>query len=453
MAKLHCIWSICVIILCTLCNKNSPLALSLTPTIRIPNLPICAPNEVPPIDLPDDFLTCSEEVAENRDKIHPDVGKRTDEIVASYGYSSEIHNVTTWDGYILTVYRITGGPKSPPARGKPAVYFNHGILGNSDNWLLVSSEKNLPFKLVDAGYEVWLSNCRGNSYSLGHETLNSETDSEYWEFSWHEMGVGDVPAVVDKIISVSGNEKILFVAHSMGTTEYFVALSEVPSLNDKLIAAVLLAPAAYMGHATNVLRLVGVTVGVGAQNVVGPVTGQRVDELTEIQKYFGLSLGDLCTPTATRCGVCDNLIPLLFEFDAPQTNYTNLPLFFDKIPDNVSIKTVSHFAQSMNTCGFRQYDYGPSENVARYGTLNPPSYNLSAITVPTYFFHSDQDNLVQFDDVQITLNHMQPGVVKEVIRVDWNLFNHVDFIFAKDADTLVYNKVLQILNNVINKSE
>jgi len=42
---------------------------------------------------------------------------------------------------------------------------------------------------------------------------------------------------------------------------------------------------------------------------------------------------------------------------------------------------------------------------------------------------------------------MQPGVVKEVIRVDWSLWNHLDFILAKDVDTMVYNKVLQIFND------
>ncbi|ODM99121.1 Lipase 3 [Orchesella cincta] len=449
MANPICFWSICIIILCTLSNKHSPLALTLTPVIRTPNLPVCAPSTVPATALPDDFLTCSQKVAENRNKTHPDIGKRTDEIITYYGYSSEIYNVTTFDGYILTIFRIPGSPKSPPAQGKPAVYLNHGITQNSDNWLLAYRDRNLAFKLADAGYDVWLSNCRGNSYSLGHETLNSETDSEYWDFSWHEMGVGDVPAAVDKIISVSGNEKILYVGYSMGCTQYFVGLSEIPSLNDKLKAAVLLAPPAYMGHATNPIRLVGAATVVGGQNIVGPLIGQRVDEPTKFQEYFNVSLGNFCTPTAARCGVCDNFGYLVFGFDAPQTNYTNVPNILSKI-DNASLKTAAHYAQSINNCWFRQYDYGPTKNVARYGTVVPPSYNLTAITVPTHFIHGEADNFVVPNDVQITRDHMRPGVVKEVIKVDWSLFNHVDFVNAKDADTLVYNKVLQILNNNIN---
>jgi len=52
--------------------------------------------------------------------------------------------------------------------------------------------------------------------------------------SFHEMGIYDVPAVTDKIISVTGANKIFYVGHSMGTTQYFIGLSEIPSLNNKV---------------------------------------------------------------------------------------------------------------------------------------------------------------------------------------------------------------------------
>ncbi len=79
--------------------------------------------------------------------------------------------------------------------------------------------------------------------------------SELFYLSWHEMGIYDVPAVTDKIIKESKNKKIFYIGHSMGTTQYFVSLSEIPKMNDKISAGFMLAPIAFLGHANNGLRL------------------------------------------------------------------------------------------------------------------------------------------------------------------------------------------------------
>lgn len=70
------------------------------------------------------------------------------------------------------------------------------------------------------------------------------------------MGVYDVPAVTDLITRVSKNKKIFYIAHSMGTTQYFVALSEIPEMNDKIQAGFLMSPVAFLGHSNSGLRLV-----------------------------------------------------------------------------------------------------------------------------------------------------------------------------------------------------
>lgn len=41
----------------------------------------------------------------------------------------------------------------------------------------------LAYLLADAGYDVWLSNMRGNVYSHRHQAFHSERDPEYWKFS------------------------------------------------------------------------------------------------------------------------------------------------------------------------------------------------------------------------------------------------------------------------------
>jgi lysosomal acid lipase/cholesteryl ester hydrolase len=57
------------------------------------------------------------------------------------------------------------------------------------------------FKLVRAGFDVWLGNQRGTKHSLypGHERLSPWSDKQFWEFSWNEFGYYDAPAFVDYV--------------------------------------------------------------------------------------------------------------------------------------------------------------------------------------------------------------------------------------------------------------
>jgi lysosomal acid lipase/cholesteryl ester hydrolase len=41
--------------------------------------------------------------------------------------------------------------------------------------------------------------------------------------SWDQMGQYDIPAMMNKVLEVSGQEKIYYIGHSMGTTGYFLA--------------------------------------------------------------------------------------------------------------------------------------------------------------------------------------------------------------------------------------
>lgn len=175
-------------------------------------------------------------------------------IVRENGYIYEGYEVTSPDGYIMTLDRIPGGKHSPPVKGKKAVLLAHGLFGAGDNWLIGS--KNLVYRLVDDGFDVWLSNNRGTSYSNEHTKLDPDFDLSYWDFSWHEMGAIDLPVIVDKIIETTKQKKVMYVGYSMGTTSYFVGLSSVPRLNDKIEVGILLAPIAYMGRANNAVRII-----------------------------------------------------------------------------------------------------------------------------------------------------------------------------------------------------
>lgn len=80
------------------------------------------------------------------------------------------------------------------------MFLQHGILASSADWVLSGPDKALGFILADLGYDVWLGNARGNTYSR-HHTQMSNSDKKYWDFSFHEMAIYDLPAEIDFIYS------------------------------------------------------------------------------------------------------------------------------------------------------------------------------------------------------------------------------------------------------------
>lgn len=153
-------------------------------------------------------------------------GKRNfAEICIENGFQYEEHTVVTDDGYILTVFRIPGlmGEKTA---NKPPVFLQHGIFDSAYCWISHYADYAPAFVAARNGYDVWLGNSRGNTYSLKHTNLNPH-HSKYWQFDWQEMGTLDLPAVIDHITTLTGHEKVAFVGHSQGTTQMYYGLAEM----------------------------------------------------------------------------------------------------------------------------------------------------------------------------------------------------------------------------------
>lgn len=147
----------------------------------------------------------------------------------------EVHKIHTKDGFILTSHRI------PKSGGQP-VLIVHGLLDSSAGFVILGPNKSLAFLLSDLGYDIWLLNTRGNQYSRKHKRFH-RYQPEFWNFSFHELGIYDLPAAIDYILSRSkGFEQLHYIGHSQGTTSFFVMGSERPIYMKKIKLMQALAP-------------------------------------------------------------------------------------------------------------------------------------------------------------------------------------------------------------------
>ena len=87
--------------------------------------------------------------------------------------------------------------------------------------------------------------------TLNKNTISNGNRSNYFIVSihsWDEMAKFDLPAIVDKILSVTGAQQLFYVGHSQGTEIAFAQLSRDPVFASKVKMFVALAPAVYIAH-------------------------------------------------------------------------------------------------------------------------------------------------------------------------------------------------------------
>lgn len=147
------------------------------------------------------------------------------------GYNGEAHQMVTEDGYILKIHRVF--PKHTHNLRKFPVFLMHSAFSNS-LYYLNTPNISLGFFFADEGYDVYLGNVRGSKYATAHKWLSTES-LKYWQFSFHEMGVYDLPAMIDYSLEVAQNKKIYYIGHSQACTQLLTFLSLRPNYNEKVI--------------------------------------------------------------------------------------------------------------------------------------------------------------------------------------------------------------------------
>ncbi|XP_029167695.1 lipase 1-like [Nylanderia fulva] len=346
------------------------------------------------------------------------------------GYPAEAHVITTEDGYLLTLHRIPGGKNSLP------VLLQHGLVSSSAAWIVLGKGKALAYLLADQGYDVWLGNFRGNVYSRAHISL-SPSNSTFWDFSYHEMGIYDLPAMITFITNMTSQPLHAYIGHSMGTTSFYIMASKRPEIARMVQKMISLAPLAFKNHMKSVIRYFLPFFSELQKMMEVLFRGEFLRR--DWTKFFA----NFCNQSLTTQEFCVEMMFLIYGYNSEQFNYTLLPLIMKHDPAGSSVKTLLHYIQTFQSRKFREYDYGREKNLMMYNSVEPPDYDLSEIMVPIALLYANNDLVADPVDVK-RLSRLLPNVI-DLYEIPLPNFNHVDFVWAKDAPKLVYERVFTII--------
>ena len=366
-----------------------------------------------------------------------DASKSAQEIVTDNGFLYEEHTVTTEDGYILQVWRIPGKSGEAPS-AKPPVLMQHGILDSANCWLMNYAEVAPAFVAAEAGYDVWLGNTRGNTYSDANTDLDPNKDEKkFYDFSWDVMG-RDVVAVQDYMLTQTGQEKIAYIGHSQGTTEMFYALAkDEQSYADKMSLFVALAPVTKISHNKDPL--------------INFIT-TFYNEVADIASVLGIhQLLSRSWITSTACKVVCEPLPefceLLSKFFV--SNETDLDdddrfaVYMGHEPNGASVKAMLHYAQNMREDRFQEFSDDYTDFFNRKEKRTTDLIPLESISeVPIAIFTGTQDPLADLTDSRWLRDTLSADVLVHYEEV---AAGHLTFMVGKDM-TYFTEGVMGLLN-------
>ncbi|XP_022912361.2 lipase 3-like [Onthophagus taurus] len=363
------------------------------------------------------------------------------ELVNKYGYPLEAYQITTTQGYIITLHRIPYGRKRT-GRKRQVVLLHPGFCGSPELFLFRGPQHDMPYLFTDSGYDFWFINNRGNTYSRNHVILNPDVDKEFWNFTLDDSGLHDLPNSVDFILEKTGQDGLILIGYSMGAGVGQIMLSRRPEYNQKIKLFINLAPSVYVMHQLMPqLRMVFNLIPVLAENIMN---NYNIYELFPRTKTREEILTAFCLNGSRTQRLCVMIAFLAMGFDYEQFNTDNFPNIFKYFPDGTSIQSILHLQQMYTTGEFKPYDYGNETNQILYNSTKPPEYDLTKNVAPMAIYYGDGDYIVAKEDC-VFLAEKLPNVVG-LFRVPFRNFNHLDFMWGINAKELVYDHMNKLIN-------
>ncbi|XP_044880160.1 lysosomal acid lipase/cholesteryl ester hydrolase-like isoform X2 [Mauremys mutica] len=321
---------------------------------------------------------------------------------------------------------------SAPPGQKPVVFLQHPLLGDATSWISNLASNSLGFILADAGFDVWMGNGRGNTWSTKHKTLKPD-QQKFWEFSFDEMGKYDIPAVLYFAMNKTGQKQLYYVAHSEGTTLGFVAFSIRPDLAQRIKMFFALGPVATITFAKSPMVQLGRLPEILLKTVLG------TKGLFHQNKHMKKPVTLLCT---TLDKFCACFLFLLAGCNEQNLNMSRIAMYIGHIPAGTSVQNILHWRQVLYSKQLQAYDYGCKEkNMEKYNQTTPPIYKIEELKMPIAVWSGGHDLFADPKDIAALLGR----ITNLVYHKHFPEWQHLDFIWGLDAAKRMYVKIIELM--------
>lgn len=246
------------------------------------------------------------------------------------------------------------------------------------------------------------------------------------QFAFH-----DIPDSIDYILGTTAQPSLSYIGFSQGTAQAFATLSIHPTLNDKVDVFIALAPAMspaglYNGVVNALMKASPevVFLAFGRKSLLSSATmWQSILYPPIFVKIIDISLSSLFNWTAK------NISP-----DQKLAAYPHLYSF-------TSTKSVVHWFQIIRNKSFQMFDddvQGPLSLGAVDRYYKVPKFPTKNIKTPIFLLWGGSDSLV---DIKVMLKELPSHTVAREVPH----FEHLDFLWAQEVETLVFPHVFEAL--------
>nr|XP_026492237.1 lipase 3-like [Vanessa tameamea] len=352
-------------------------------------------------------------------------------IVNDSRYPVGEYDVVTQDGYILKLFHIPGDRSRP-------VLLMHGVIDSADTFVL-RKNTSLAIALANAGHDVWIGNNRGNKYSRRHQYLDPNTDREFWDYSFHEFGYYDLPAIIDFVLDNTGAKSLSAIGHSQGNSIFLVLGATRPEYNERIRVLVSLSPICFLNNlknsASQILKLLP------AITRFLSIIGQ--EEIFSEDTVSARVFRYICGSKKSYSFCAHEIFFRLAGSDSEELEADFYPAVVAHYPTGTSKKNAVHLSQVGARRTFAEFDYG-FRNLDIYNSTVSPEYDLSKVTMKVALLAGLNDNISTIKDVTLLRNKL-PNVVEYNV-VNHKKFNHIDAVWGRNMHIYLFPSIFDILS-------